>query len=195
MKRIAMSLLLLAMVAWMAGPVFAGDGDVPTPRSLRITISPFSGAVGSRISVSGTGADPAQPVVVTLSPQPATAEGALVTVEVNPSPSGTFDASLTVPEGTADGRFYVRGEQFSASGEGLQYYYNEFAIGAVGASTYLPETGKVPGTPLSVTAALALLLITGMTLRGAYELTVRSINRPAALPQRLGRSSGPDVSQ
>ena len=71
MKRIVISLLLLMLVAWMAGPVFAGEGDEDTPRSLKITISPFAGAAGSRIAVTGSGADPAQPVSVSLSARPA----------------------------------------------------------------------------------------------------------------------------
>ena len=170
MKRLVISLFLLGLVALMAGPVYAGEGD-DVPRNLRIAITPFSGKAGDTISVSGSGADPSQPVVVTLSPRADTAEGAFATATVTPAADGAFSATLTVPSDIADGRYYVRGEQFTASGEAMHYYYNTFTIGQVG--TLLPVTGVVPGTSLTVTATLALLLALSMLVRGLYAIMVR----------------------
>lgn len=172
MKRLIISVLLLCLVALMAGPVYAGEGD-DVPRDLRITISPFSGVGGDTISVSGSGADPSQPVILTLSPRPDTAEGALATVTFTPAADGTFRTSLTVPADIADGRYFVRGEQFTASGNVMHYYYNTFAVGNVDLGTLLPVTGVVPGTSLSVTAMLALLLALTMVARGVYAVVTR----------------------
>ena len=172
MKRLAISCLLLCLVAWMAGPVFAGEGD-DTPRSLRITISPTSGIVGTAISVSGSGADAGQPVFVSLSPAPDTAEGAFVVESVSAAKDGSFSATITVPEGVADGRYFVRGEQFTENGNVMQYYYNSFVVGNPGPEAFLPVTGTLPGTSLTVTAALALLLLSALVLRGLYALSTR----------------------
>ena len=173
MKRLIAFFLLLSLVVLMVDPVFAGDGD-DVPRDIRITISPFSGNAGATISVSGSGADPGQAVIVTLSPRPDTAEGALVRVTVSAVKDGTFSATLSVPADVADGRYYVRGEQFTASGNVMQYYYNSFIVGAPAEIALLPVTGTVPGMPLTVTATLALLLILTMTARGVYALRTRS---------------------
>lgn len=172
MKRLIISVLLLCLVALMAGPVYAGEGD-DVPRDIRITISPFSGVGGDTISVSGSGADPSQPVIISLSPRPDTAEGALATVTVTPAADGTFSATLTVPTNIADGRYFVRGEQFTVSGNVMQYYYNTFAVGNVDLGALLPVTGVVPGTSLSITALLALLLGLAMVARGVYALVTR----------------------
>jgi hypothetical protein len=172
MKRLIISVLLLCLVALMAGPVYAGEGD-DVPRDIRITISPFSGAGGDTISVSGSGADPSQSVIISLSSRPDTAEGALATVTVTPAADGTFSASLTVPTDIADGRYFVRGEQFTVNGNVMQYYYNTFAVGNVDLGTLLPVTGVVPGTSLTVTATLAMLLALALVARGAYALVTR----------------------
>jgi len=172
MKRIALSLLLLGIVFLMTGPVFAGDGDPDPAVSIRMVITPVQGNAGTEISVSGTGADSTLKVHITLSPQAGSAESALATVEVAPNPDGSFSATLTVPAGTADGRYAVRAEQFLATGGLLHYYWNAFTVGA-GGEALLPVTGSVPGTPFTVTAALALLLVVGMAIRGVYAIVVQ----------------------
>jgi hypothetical protein len=172
MKRLAISCLLLCLVAWMAGPVFAGEGD-DTPRSLSIAISPVSGNVGTVISISGNGADAGQPVFVSLSPAPDSAEGAFVVESVSAAKDGSFSAAITVPEGVTDGRYFVRGEQFTDIGNAMHYYYNSFVVGNPGPEAFLPVTGTLPGTPLTVTAALALLLVLALVTRGLYALSMR----------------------
>lgn len=172
MKRLVASFLLVCLVALMTNPVFAGEGD-DLPRDIRITINPFSGNAGTTITVSGSGADPGQPVIVTLSLRPNTAEGALASTTVSAVKDGTFSATLSVPANIADGRYYVRGEQFTANGNVMQYYYNTFIVGAPTEVAMLPVTGTVPGTSLTITATLALLLILSMTARGVYALGKR----------------------
>lgn len=171
MIRLLISILLLLVVAWMAGPVSAGDGD--SPRSLRISISPVSGNNGSEITVTGNGAVPEQLVVVTLSPQPDTAEGAFATATVTPEADGAFSVSLIVPPDLSEGRYYVRAEQLNDNGNVIHYYYNAFIVGAAGGGNFLPETGTIQGTPFTITAALALLLLVGLVTRGIYALVVR----------------------
>ena len=166
MTRVIFSVFLLYVAALMAGPASAGDGD--SPRSLQLEVSPAGGQAGSSVTVTGSGADPNREVVITLSPQPHTADGALETVRLS-TPDGTFAVSLTIPAETPDGRYYIRGEQFTKNGGVLQYYYNEFIVAAV-SDALLPVTGTVPGTPFSVTTALALLLVIMMALRGIYAV-------------------------
>lgn len=172
MKRLALSGLLLCLVALMAGPVFAGEGD-DVPRDIRVVISPFAGAAGTTISVTGSGAVPDRQVFVSLSPRPGSAEGAFVTLTVDPAPDGTFSATLTVPDDISDGRYFVRGEQFTPTGNVLHYYYNDFIIGNPGAEAYLPVTGNIPGTSFTVAAAMALLLVIVLTMRGIYAVSVK----------------------
>ncbi len=167
MRRILLSGLLLIVVLVMGQTVYAGDGVTNT---LRITISPVLGKPGTVVDVQGTGADPAFDVVVTLAPQADSADDAFATVTVTPADDGTFAASFTIPDGMADGRYYLRAEQFSATGNVLQYYWNGFTVGAMAESALLPETGAIPGTPFTVTAMLALLLLVGMVLRGVYAV-------------------------
>jgi len=171
MKRIIISFLLLYLVTLMAGPVFAG-GETDVPRDLRVAINPFSGNVGTQIFVSGSGAYPDREVIVTLSPQPNTAAGALATITASAAKDGTFSATLSVPDGTPDGRYYVRGEQFTPNGGVLHYYYNEFIVGILSGDALLPVTGSVLNTPFNVTTTLALLLVFAMAVRGIYAIKV-----------------------
>lgn len=170
MRRIIFSLFLLSLVLLMGNTVFAGDGSSGAAVSIRMAITPLQGVAGTAISVSGTGADPALAVVVALAPQADSSAGALVATTVKPAADGTFSASLTVPANTADGRYAVRVEQLDSAGKLQQYYWNAFTVGAGGGDNLLPVTGTVPGTPLTITATLALLLTAGMVLRGLYGL-------------------------
>ncbi|HEY84604.1 MAG TPA: hypothetical protein G4N96_05790 [Chloroflexi bacterium] len=169
MKRVILSLLLLGAVFLMAGPVYAGDGSV----SLRIVISPVVGQAGTEISVSGTGAESSQPVHLSLTERNAAAGSAIVETKVTPNPDGTFNATLSVPASTADGRYVVNVEQFNAAGNLQQFYWNAFTVGSCCSDALLPETGSVPGTPFTVTAVLAMLLIVGMSIRGVYAVAVK----------------------
>ncbi len=169
MKRVILSLFLLGAVFLMAGPVYAGDGSV----SLRIVVSPVVGQAGTEINVSGTGAEPSQPVHLSLTERNAAAGSAVVKIQVTPNPDGAFSATLTVPASTADGHYVVNAEQFNAAGNLQQFYWNAFTVGSCCSEALLPETGSVPGTPFTVTAALAMLLIVGMAVRGVYAVTVR----------------------
>ncbi len=173
MRRMVVSGILLTLVLVMGQTVFAGDEGTQT---LRITISPVTGAPGMVIDVAGTGAVADTAVALTLAPQPESADGAFVTRKVSPAAEGTFSAKLTVPDDLAEGHYFVRAEQFSAAGNVLQYYWNGFIVGAPVATTgaLLPETGaRLPGTSLGVTAVFALLFLGGMILRGVYTLVVR----------------------
>ncbi len=167
MRRILLSGFLLIVVLIMGQTVYAGDGTTPT---LRITISPVQGEPGTVVDIQGTGADPAFDVVVTLAPQADSAAGAFATVTATPAADGTFSASFTIPDEVTDGHYFLRAEQFSDTGNVLQYYWNGFTVGAMAESALLPETGAIPGTPFTVTAMLALLLVVGMVLRGAYAV-------------------------
>lgn len=168
MRRILFSLFLLSLVSLMGSTVFAGDGSSGAAVSIRVGITPLQGQVGTSISVSGTGANPALDVVVALSPQGDSSAGALATITAKPAADGTFSATLTVPANTADGRYAVRVEQLDSAGKLQQYSWNAFTVGAGGGDNLLPVTGTVPGTPLTITATLALLLSAGMVLRGLY---------------------------
>jgi hypothetical protein len=173
MKRIGFSLLLLTIVLLIGGTVFAGEGDTDAAISLRIAITPFQGDPGTVVTVTGTGADPSLKVYVTLSPQADSAEDALASVEVDPAADGTFETTIAIPEDTPDGRYAIRAEQFTAKGGVLHYYWNAFTVGAGGEGPLLPVTGRLPGTPLTITAALALLLAVGMIARGVYAAVAK----------------------
>lgn len=172
MRRVLFSILLLGIVLLMGGTVFAGDGD-STPLDIRIVITPLQGDPGTVISVSGTGADPALDVVISIAPQADTADGSLATVTVSPAADGTFSATITMPATATDGRYAVRAEQFNDAGSVQQYYWNAFTVGNGGGGDLLPVTGTLPGTPLTVTAALALLLAASMVVRGIYGVITR----------------------
>lgn len=168
MRRILFSGLLLLIVLLMGQAVYAGDG---TANTLRITISPVLGEPGTVVDVQGTGANPDFDVVIALAPQADSADDAFATVTVTPADDGTFAASFTIPDSVADGRYFLRAEQFSDTGNVLQYYWNGFTVGTMAEGALLPETGAIPGTPFTVTAMLALLLAVGLVLRGAYAVT------------------------
>ncbi len=177
MKRVLFSVMLLVGVLLMGRTVFAGDGTSDAPVNLRISISPVLGDPGTVVTVSGTGANPAFDIVITLAPQADSADGALATTTITPNADGTFESTFTIPKDTTAGHYAIRAEQFTAAGNTIQYYWNGFTVGAVANAALLPETGAIPGTSLTVTAMLALLLAGGMVLRGVYAVV--SANRMA----------------
>ena len=170
MKRIAISIILLLTVLVMGQTVFAGDGQINT---LRITISPVMGDVGTVVEVLGTGANPDFDVVITLAPQSDSADGAFASTTVSPTDEGAFEATLTIPDDIDEGRYFLRAEQFADSGNVLQYYWNGFTVGAVADASLLPETGTLPGTPFTITASLGLLLAASLVLRGIYAVVFK----------------------
>lgn len=174
-KRIILSVILLTVVAFMAGPVFAEQGALV---NLKINISPFQGEAGTAIAVDGSGAQAGETVRVTLSTDSAASTNALASVEATPAADGTFNTSLTVPAELTEGKYYVRAEQ--TVGGSTYYYYNSFRVGAVANATLLPTTGSFMGTPLTVTALLALVLLSGMVVKG-FHGAFRGARRPASV--------------
>jgi hypothetical protein len=174
MTRVIASLLLLGTVLLMAGPVAAGEGDGDVPTKLRITISPTQGDPGTKINVTGTGAQPATKVRLMIAPQADSAQGALGLVEVDPAGDGTFSSTLTVPADLEDGIYAVWAEQLSPNGGVIHYYWNSFVVGAGGEGPLLPTTGAIPGTPLTITAALAALLVMGLLIQGMRTIALRN---------------------
>jgi hypothetical protein len=171
MKRIILSVILLGMALLVGHPAFAGGGSGDAPVNLRIAISPVQGNANTAITVSGTGADPSVAVSVALAPQTDTAANALVTVQVNPGPDGTFRATLTVPANTTDGQYAVRAEQVDGNGRLLQFYWNLFNVGAGAGVSALPASGGVTeSAPPAVIGTLALLLLIGLGIRGVYAV-------------------------
>ena len=168
-----MCITLLALVFLLAGPVWA-SGEVAT--TLRITVSPAGGPVGTAITVNGTGAHPDKPVHVALA---TTGEGGaeLAAVDVMPNADGTFQTSITIPTGTADGRYYIRAQQINpATGGRIHYWYVGIFVGAVVPG--LPTTGGVPSSSVSTTALAGgalLFFLFGATL--GRRLKARTFRR------------------
>ena len=152
---LGVTLLLLVTSSALAG------GEETT---LRITISPVSGDPGTDIAVTGEGARAGIPVKVMIVTNGDTGEGAIAEVEVDPAEDGTFSATIVVPEGTADGSYAVRAEQRNQGGGLIHYWWVGFQVG--GGEALLPETGTLPGTSITVTAALAALLVAGLVAQG-----------------------------
>ena len=154
---VALSILLLlpASTAW------AGGGTGPT---LRIAISPISGEPGTEIAVTGEGAKPGTPVQVMIVANGDTGEGEIARVEVLTAENGAFSATIIVPEGTADGNYAVRAEQRNQNGGLIHYWWAGFQVG--GGNALLPVTGTLPGTSITVTAALGALLVAALAFQG-----------------------------
>lgn len=174
MKRVFASLVLLGIVLLIAGPVSAGEGDGSVATTLRITISPTQGDPGTQISVSGSGAQAGIKVRLMISPRADSAEGAVGLVEVEPAADGTFSGTVTVPGDLADGIYAVRAEQLNAKGNVIHYYWNSFTVGAGGDGPLLPTTGAIPGTSLTIAAALAALIVMGLLIQGIRAVATRS---------------------
>jgi hypothetical protein len=171
MKRALLSLILLGLALLVGHPAFAGGGSGDAPVNLRISINPVQGNANTAITVSGTGADPSARVSIALAPQTDTATNALATVQVNANTDGTFSATLTVPANTSDGQYAVRAEQIGSNGQTLQFYWHLFNVGAGAGVSALPASGEVMTDPPStVVITLALLLLLGLSIRGAYAV-------------------------
>ena len=164
-KCMTVSFLLSFLLMCIASPTVAQTNDttiIDVTRNLRISIQAFSGSIGEEVTVEGTGANVKSPVILSFSSQPHTSEAAFVTQSVTPNSDGSFTGSLVVPNEMSSGRYYIRGEQFDSDGTVLQYYYNEFVVNPTTEAALLPVTGTVPGTSLTITTTLALLIILAM---------------------------------
>jgi hypothetical protein len=159
--RVMIALTLVAILSLPVSIAFAG-GETET--TLRITISPINGEPGTDIAVTGEGAKPDIPVKVMIVTNGDTGEGSIAEVEASPASDGTFSATIAVPENTADGSYAVRAEQRNQSGGLIQYWWVGFRVG--GGEALLPVTGTLPGTSISVTVALAALLVAGLAVQG-----------------------------
>ncbi|HID62337.1 MAG TPA: hypothetical protein EYP49_06305 [Anaerolineae bacterium] len=146
MKR----LIVLALALTMTSPAFAAPAS-GGETTLRITISPRAGPTGTAITVTGTGAHPDKLVKVSFVVSGEDWGPPLATTEVTPDADGTFEASITVPEGTADGTYAVRASQTNPlTGNVVQYWWNSFVVGAAP----MPVTGGE--TPPSVWGAAVI---------------------------------------
>ncbi len=158
-RRIIVVLVLAALFLLSVSTALAG-GET----TLRISISPINGDPGTDIAVTGTGAKAGIPVKVMIVTNGDTGEGAIAEVTVDPADDGTFSATIVVPDDTADGSYAVRAEQRNEGGGLIHYWWVGFQVG--GGDVLLPETGTLPGTSITVTVALAALLVAGLIAQG-----------------------------
>ncbi len=166
--RVAMVIMLAVVLLLPTSIAFAGG---ETDATIRITISPINGDPGTDIAVTGEGAKPGITVQVLIVANGNTGEGEIAKVEVTPAEDGTFSATITVPEGTPDGSYAVRAEQRNQGGGLIHYYWVGFQVG--GGDALLPVTGTLPGTSITVTAALAVLLVIVMAVQGTRRVLRR----------------------
>jgi hypothetical protein len=158
---VALFVLLLFLAFGVAA---SGEADA----TLRITISPVNGDPGTEIAVTGEGARSGIPVKVMIVTNGDTGEGFIAEVEVDPAEDGAFSTNIAVPEGTADGSYAVRAEQRSDGGSLIHYWWVGFQVG--GSAALLPVTGTLPGTTVTITAALAALLVGGLLFQGTCRI-------------------------
>lgn len=159
--RSIVAITLAATLLLPVSTVLAGGGEETT---LRITISPINGDPGTDIAVTGEGARTEVPVKIMIATNGDTGEGVIAEMEVDPADDGTFSATITVPDGTADGSYAVRAEQRNQGGGLIHYWWVGFQVG--GGSALLPVTGTLPGTSITITAALAALLVMVLMAQG-----------------------------
>jgi hypothetical protein len=152
----------LVLILCLTVPIALAGGE--TEPTLRITISPISGNPGTDISVTGEGARPNIPVKVMVVRNGDTGEGLINQVDVDPADNGTFSATIKVPEGTENGSYAVRAEQRNQAGGVIHFWWVGFQVGSGGA--LLPVTGILPGTSITITAALAALLVVALIGQG-----------------------------
>jgi hypothetical protein len=110
MKKLIVLVLALALALTttsLAVAAPAGGGET----TLRITINPRAGPIGTAITVTGTGAHSDKPVKVSFVVSGEDWGPPLATTDVTPNADGTFEVTITVPEGTADGTYAVRASQ------------------------------------------------------------------------------------
>jgi hypothetical protein len=156
MKKLIILVLGLALALTMTSLAFAapaGGGET----TLRITISPRAGPTGTAITVTGTGAHPDKPVKVSFVTSGEDWGPPLATTEVTPNADGTFEVTITVPEGTADGTYAVRASQTNPlTGNIFHYWWNSFVVGAAP----MPVTGGEMPQSAQGTAIIGLVLLT-----------------------------------
>jgi hypothetical protein len=137
MKRLIVWVLAFALALTMTSLAFAapaGGGET----TLRITISPRAGPIGTAITVTGTGAHSDKPVTVSFVVSGEDWGPPLTTTDVTPNADGSFEVIITVPEGTADGTYAVRASQTNPlTGNIFHYWWNSFVVGAAP----MPVTG------------------------------------------------------
>ena len=157
MKKLIVLSLALALALTTTSLAFAapaGGGET----TLRITISPRAGLTGTAITVAGTGAHPDKPVKVSFVVSGEDWGSPLTTTDVTPDADGTFEAVITVPEGTADGTYAVRASQTNPlTGNVVHYWWNSFIVGAV--PVPMPPTGGEMPQSARGTAILGLVLL------------------------------------
>lgn len=159
--RVAITLTLAVILLLPITTALAG-GETDT--TLRITISPINGDPGTDIAVTGEGAKSGIPVKVMIVTNGDTGEGVIAEVQVDPAEDGTFSVTISVPDDTADGNYAVRAEQRNEGGGLIHYWWVGFQVG--NGNALLPVTGTLPGTSITVTAALAALLVAVLAVQG-----------------------------
>lgn len=155
MKKLIVFVLALALALTMTSLAFAapvGGGET----TLRITISPQAGLIGTAITVTGTGAHSDKPLTVSFVVSGEDWGPPLATTDVTPNADGTFEVIITVPEGTADGTYAVRASQTNPlTGNIFHYWWNSFVVGAA----TMPVTGgEMPPSARSM-AIIGLVLL------------------------------------
>lgn len=156
MKKLIVLVLVLALALTMTSLAFAapaGGGET----TLRITISPRAGPTGTAITVNGTGAHSDKPVKVSFVVSGEDWGPPLATTDATPNADGTFQVTITVPEGTADGTYAVRASQTNPlTGNVVHYWWNSFVVGAAPA---MPPTGGEMPQSARGTAIIGLVLL------------------------------------
>jgi hypothetical protein len=163
-----MAVMLAVLFLPPTAAVFAGG---ETDATIRIVISPINGDPGTEIAVTGEGAKAGIIARVMMVANGDTGAGEVAAVDVTPAEDGTFLATITVPEGTPDGSYAVRAEQRNQGGGLIHYYWVGFQVG--GGDALLPVTGTLPGTSVTVTAALAALLVVVLVVQGTRRVLRR----------------------
>jgi len=156
MKKLIVLVLALALALTITSLAFAapaGGGET----TLRITISPRAGPTGTAITVNGTGAHSDKPVKVSFVVSGEDWGPPLATTDAMPNADGTFQVTITVPEGTADGTYAVRASQTNPlTGNVVHYWWNSFVVGAAPA---MPPTGGEMPQSARGTAIIGLVLL------------------------------------
>ncbi len=146
---IVLSLALFLMLVSLA----SAEGPVGVETTtLRITVDPRLAPAGSSITVNGEGASPGTMVKIALSTWGGGPE--LASVNATPNADGTFQATLTVPAGTADGKYEVRATQAG------YYWFVSFFVGTTVPGD-LPVTGSIPLRATAVMGEVLLLILLG----------------------------------
>ncbi len=163
--------IAITLIAMLLVPVSTALAGGEKQATLRIAISPINGDPGTDIAVTGEGAKAGVPVKVLIVTNGGTGAGVIQEVEVSPKEGGTFEATIVVPEGTKDGSYAVRAEQRNEDGGLIHYYWVGFQVGS--GDALLPVTGTLPGTSITVTAALAALLVIVLAVQGTRRVLRR----------------------